>query len=117
MSVPSFTNLKKQAQAPAQDNRTQVGFTVTKEEHDVLQQFANEMYNQIIEHPETHQKIRMLERPQIGLMVKLATYYYMQMFQYHMAMQKQAQNNPQVQQALNTIANQLNIGNGPAPRK
>jgi hypothetical protein len=113
LSVPNFSSLKNQKQSPqpqAQKEESQiVGFHVNKEEHAVLQEYANKMYNTIIPNPQTGQKVRVLEKPQIGLLIKVATFYYMQMYNFHQSMQGQ-QNNPEFQAAMKTIANKLQLG-------
>gem|GEM_PF-4908078 len=38
------------------------------------------MYNQFVVEPNTRQKVRMLENPSGGLIIKLATYSYMMLF-------------------------------------
>lgn len=109
LSVPNFTTLKNKAQQPAQEDKQIVGFHVSKEEHAILQDYANKMYDTIIPNPQGG-KVRMLEKPQIGLLIKLSTYYYMQMFNLHQQMQAQ-QNNPEFQKAMSTIAKNLNLPN------
>jgi hypothetical protein len=54
-----------------------VGFKVSPSEYNVLQQYAQIFYNQMVENPETKQPRRILEKPEIGLLIRNATYAYL----------------------------------------
>jgi hypothetical protein len=51
-----------------------VGFRVDDHEYDVLKQYADIFYNQMIEDPETKEHRRLLEKPNIGKLIRNATY-------------------------------------------
>jgi hypothetical protein len=47
------------------------GFKVSPSEYNVLQQYAQIFHNQVVEDPETKQSRRLLERPEIGLLIRM----------------------------------------------
>ena len=47
------------------------GFKVSPSEYNVLQQYAQIFHNQVVEDPETKQPRRLLERPEIGLLIRM----------------------------------------------
>jgi hypothetical protein len=65
------------------DKKT-VGFKVSVHEYNVLKQYAAILHNQMIQDPETGKPRRMLERPEIGLLMRNATYGYLVQYQYMM---------------------------------
>jgi hypothetical protein len=54
-----------------------VGFKVSPSEYNVLQQYAQIFHNQLVTDPETKQPRRLLERLEIGLLIRNATYAYL----------------------------------------
>jgi hypothetical protein len=56
-------------------------------EHNVLKQYAKILHEQMIQDPETNQPRRMLEKPEIGLLIRNATYSYLVQYQYMMQQQ------------------------------
>ena len=77
-----------------------VGFKVTAHEYNVLQQYAQIFHNQIIQDPQTNQPRPLLERPEIGLLIRNATYSYLVQYQYMIQarQQQEQQQQGQVQQ-------------------
>ena len=74
-----------------------VGFKVSPSEYAVLQQYAQLFHNQMIEDPNTKQPRRLLERPEIDLLIRNATYGYLVQYQYMMQAQAQQAKQQQVQ--------------------
>jgi hypothetical protein len=56
-------------------------------EYNVLKQYAKILHEQMIQDPETNQLRRMLEKPEIGLLIRNATYTYLVQYQYMMQQQ------------------------------
>jgi hypothetical protein len=56
-------------------------------EYNVLKQYAKILHEQMIQDPETNQPRRMLEKPEIGLLIRNATYSYLVQYQYMMQQQ------------------------------
>lgn len=69
------------------ENKKTVGFKVSAHEYNVLKQYAAILHNQMIQDPETNQPRRMLEKPEIGLLIRNATYSYLVQYQYMMQQQ------------------------------
>jgi len=67
-----------------EENKKTVGFKVSTHEYNVLEQYTKILYDQMIQDPQTGQPIRMLERPEIGLLIRNATYGYLVQYQYMM---------------------------------
>jgi hypothetical protein len=65
-------------------------------EYNVLKQYAKILHEQMIQDPESGQPRRMLEKPEIGLLIRNATYSYLVQYQY--MMQQQAKLNAADQQ-------------------
>jgi hypothetical protein len=61
-----------------------VGFKVSPSEYNVLQQYAHLFHERMVQDPETNQTRRLLERPEIGLLIRNATYGYLVQYQYMM---------------------------------
>jgi hypothetical protein len=61
-----------------------VGFKVSAHEYIVLKQYAAILHNQMIQDLETDQQRRMLEKPEIGLLIHNAIYSYLVQYQYMM---------------------------------
>jgi hypothetical protein len=59
------------------ENKKTVGFKVSAHEYNVLKQYTKILHNQMIKDPETGEQRRMLERPEIGLLIRNATYGYL----------------------------------------
>ncbi|HKG42604.1 MAG TPA: hypothetical protein VKA98_10730 [Nitrososphaeraceae archaeon] len=79
-------------------NKT-VGFKVSPHEYKVLQQYSQILHREMIHDPETGQERPMLERPEIGLLIRNATYGYLVQYQYMMQQKAKIEGNgPQVQQ-------------------
>jgi hypothetical protein len=53
-----------------------VGFKVTPHEYIVLKQYTKILHEQMIQDPETGQQRRMIEKPEIGLLICVTTYRY-----------------------------------------
>jgi hypothetical protein len=53
----------------------------------VLKQYVKILHEQMIQDPETNQPRRMLEKPEIGLLIRNATYSYLVQYQYMMQQQ------------------------------
>ena len=70
-----------------EENKKTVGFKVSTHEYNVLKQYAAILHNQMIQDPETNQPRRMLEKPEIGLLIRNATYSYLVQYQYMMQQQ------------------------------
>jgi hypothetical protein len=56
-----------------ENEKKTVGFKVSAHEYNVLKQYAAILHNQMIQDPETGKPRRMLERPEIGLLMRNAT--------------------------------------------
>jgi hypothetical protein len=67
-----------------EENKKTVGFKVSTHEYNVLEQYTKILYDQMIQDPQTGQPRRMLERPEIGLLIRNATYGYLVQYQYMM---------------------------------
>ena len=67
-----------------------VGFKVSPSEYNVLQQYAQLFHERMVQDPETKQTRRLLERPEIGLLIRNATYGYLVQYQYMMQAEAQA---------------------------
>ncbi len=76
-----------------ENRKKTVGFKVSPSEYNVLQQYAQLFHNQMIQDPETKQPGRLLERPEIGLLIRNATYAYLVQYQYMIKEQQQQQHN------------------------
>ena len=50
-------------------------FQVSPSEYNVLQQYAQIFHNQVVEDPEKMQPRRLLERPEIGLLIRIQMAY------------------------------------------
>jgi hypothetical protein len=70
-----------------------VGFKVSPSEYNVFQQYVQIFHNQVVEDPDTKQPRRLLERPEIGLLIRNATYAYLVQYQYMIQEQQQQQHN------------------------
>src|SRR5918993_1630428 len=70
-----------------------VGFKVSPSEYNVLQQYAQLFHERMVQDPETNQPRRLLERPEIGLLIRNATYAYLVQYQYMIQEQQQQQHN------------------------
>lgn len=79
-----------------ENDKKTVGFKVSAHEYNVLKQYAAILHNQMIQDPETGVQRRMLEKPEIGLLMRNATYGYLVQYQY--MMQQQAKLNVANQQ-------------------
>ena len=55
------------------ENRRVVGYKVTNDEFNILQAYANEMYNFQVPDPSTNTVRRMIEEPKVGLLIKEAS--------------------------------------------
>ena len=55
------------------EDRRVVGFKVTNDEFNILQAYANEMYNFQVPDPQTNTVRRMIEEPKVGLLIKEAS--------------------------------------------
>ena len=85
-----------------ENEKKTVGFKVSAHEYNVLKQYAQILHNQMIQDPDTGQPRRILEKPEIGLLIRNATYSYIVQYQYMMQQQakidaangKQQQQNP-----------------------
>jgi hypothetical protein len=73
-----------------------VGFKVSAHEYNILKQYTKILHEQMIQDPQTCQPRRMLEKPEIGLLIRNATYSYLVQYQY--MMQQQAKLNVANQQ-------------------
>jgi hypothetical protein len=56
-------------------------------EYNVLKQYTKILHEQVIQDPETNQPRRMLEKPEIGLLIRNYTYSYLVQYQYMMQQQ------------------------------
>ena len=65
----NVTNDKKQKKT--------VSFKVLPGEYNVFQQYAQIFHDQMVQDPDTKQSCRLLERPEIGLLIRNATYGYL----------------------------------------
>ncbi len=52
------------------EDRRVVGFKVTIYEFNILQSYANEMYNFQVQDPQTNSVRRMIEEPRVGLLIR-----------------------------------------------
>ncbi|HZB16794.1 MAG TPA: hypothetical protein VE445_06455, partial [Nitrososphaeraceae archaeon] len=66
---------------------------VSPSEYNVLQQYAQLFHERMVQDPETNQPRRLLERPEIGLLIRNATYAYLVQYQYMIQEQQQQQHN------------------------
>ena len=55
------------------EDKRVVGFKVTNDEFNILQAYANEMYNFQVPDPSTNTVRRMIEEPKVGLLIKEAS--------------------------------------------
>jgi hypothetical protein len=78
-----------------------VGFKVSTHEYNVLKQYTKILYDQMIQDPQTGQPRRMLEKPEIGLLIRNVTYSYLVQYQY--MMQQQAKIDAATQQQQNPV--------------
>ena len=65
------------------EDRRVVGFKVTNDEFNILQSYANEMYNFQVRDPKTNSMRRMIEEPKVGLLnqlIKEASFAYIRQF-------------------------------------
>jgi len=62
------------------EERRVVGYKVTNEEFNILQSYANEMYNFQVPDPQTNTVRRMIEEPKVGLLIKEASFAYIRQF-------------------------------------
>jgi hypothetical protein len=69
------------------DGKKTVGFKISPHEYSVLKQYAKILHEQMIQDPESGQPRRMLEKPEIGLLIRNATYSYLVQYQYMMQQQ------------------------------
>ncbi len=60
-----------------EEQKKRVGFKVSPSEYNVLQQYAQLFHNQLVEDPEIKQPRMLLERQEIGLLIRNATYAYL----------------------------------------
>src|SRR5215212_5414016 len=82
-----------------------VGFKVSAHEYSVLKQYTKILHDQMIQDPQIGQPRRMLEKPEIGLLIRNATYSYLVQYQYMMQQQAKldaAQGQPQQNPVNNT---------------
>lgn len=64
-----------------------VGFKVSPHEYNILKQYTKILHQQMIQDPQTGEQRPMLERPEIGLVIRNATYGYLVQYQYMMQQQ------------------------------
>ena len=57
-----------------EENKKTIGFKVSPHEYNVLKQYTSILHNQMIQDPENGKPRRMLERPEIRLLIRNATY-------------------------------------------
>ena len=77
------------------EDRRVVGFKVTNDEFNILQAYANEMYNFQVPDPQTNTVRRMIQEPKVGLLIKEVSFAYIRQFN----LLKQMIANQQAQQA------------------
>ena len=93
-----------------ENTKKTVGFKVSPHEYNIykqytiLKQYTQILHNQMIQDPETGQPRRMLEKPEIGLLIRNATYGYLVQYQYMMQQQAKV-NAAQKQQGQQVITN------------
>jgi len=92
------------------EDRSVVGFKVTNDEFNVLQAYANEMYNFQVTDPQTNAARRMIEEPKVGLLIKEASFAYIGQFNLLKQMIANQQMQQQQQQQQTVIAYQNNQG-------
>jgi hypothetical protein len=83
-----------------------VGFKVSAHEYNILKQYTKILHEQMIQDPQTGQPRRMLEKPEIGLLIRNATYSYLVQYQYMMQQQAKinaAEGQQQQQQQQNSM--------------
>ena len=79
-----------------ENKKKTVGFKVSAHEYNILKQYTKILHEHMIQDPQTCQPRRMLEKPEIGLLIRNATYSYLVQYQY--MMQQQAKLNVANQQ-------------------
>jgi hypothetical protein len=70
-----------------ENTKKTVGFKVSPHEYNVLKQYTQILHEQMIQDPETGQPRRILEKPEIGLLIRNSTYSYLVQYQYMMQQQ------------------------------
>ena len=70
-----------------ENEKKTVGFKVNPHEYNVLKQYTKIFYEQMIQDPETGQQCRVLEKPEIGLLIRSAICGYFVQYQYKMQQQ------------------------------
>ena len=71
----------------SQDGTIPVGFRVTKQQRDELQTWASYFYGQKSIDPNTGKEVSIIEKPQIGLLIKEATYAFIYQYIFLLSMQ------------------------------
>ena len=82
------------------EDRRVVGYKVTNDEFNILQAYANEMYNFQVPEPQTNTVRRMIEEPKVGLLIKEASFAYIRQFNLLKQMMQQQQGQQQPQQSI-----------------
>ena len=70
-----------------ENDKKTVRFKVSPHEYNVLKQYTAILHNQMIQDPETGKPRRMLEKHEICLLIRNATYSYLVQYQYMMQQQ------------------------------
>ena len=87
-----------------ENDKKTVGFEVSAHEYNVLKQYAQIVHNQMIQDPDSGKPRRMLEKPEIGLLIRNATHSYLVQYQYMMQQQAKIDAPQQQGQQVNTNA-------------
>lgn len=85
-----------------------VGFKVSPYEYNILKQYTKILHQQMIQDPQTGEQRSMLERPEIGLLIRNATYGYLVQYQYMMQQQAKINADEAQQQQQQQQQNQQN---------
>ena len=80
-----------------------VGFNVTKSQKDELQRWADYFYGQQSIDPQTKKAVRIIEKPQIGLLIKEAVYAFIYQYRFFLQMKE----NPELMQMVEKMQEQM----------
>jgi hypothetical protein len=86
-----------------QEETIPVGFKVTKSQREELQRWASYFAGQKSIDPQTGKKVPIIERPQIGLLIKEATYAFIYQYKFFLQMK----DNPKLMQVMESLGQQI----------
>ena len=95
--VPKFSNISQK-----NDEKIPIGFKVSKEQYDDLRKWADFFYKQQ-SIDEGGKPARIIDKPDVGLLVKEATYTFIYQYKFFLQMK----NNPQMMNFIEQFQSQL----------